>query len=77
VTEDAGLLEVWLGEDRWVDVPGVANLVLEETELDQLPPDISFNGTYRTVFQWQRPVDRALAILGPHLAAEPLYQEQA
>jgi hypothetical protein len=76
VTEDASPLQVWLGEDGWVDVPGVTNLVFEETEPDQLPPDLSLNGTYRALFEWQRPIDRALAILRPHLATEPLYQEQ-
>ncbi|MGY4903294.1 hypothetical protein [Streptomyces sp. 900116325] len=54
-------LEVWLDDGTgWTEVPGISRVTFEQHDTPPLPT----------------PIERALIILRPHLAAEPLYSEE-
>jgi hypothetical protein len=88
VSELRSPLQVWLEDEGvWTDVPGVVDLVLDETGPDRLNVTVLCRDFPATT-QWlldhgydvpnpppvPTPVERALAILAPHLATEPLYR---
>lgn len=85
-------LETWLEDQDWATLPGITRTALEEQHAQQpLPPELHVKVMSPSIPmpEWLRidlglpppepewtPTERALDILRPHLAREPLYQEQ-
>ncbi|MDI9885937.1 hypothetical protein QMZ92_16505 [Streptomyces sp. HNM0645] len=74
-------LHMWLDdEQRWADVPGVDRVDFEHIKVIHMSPPIPMPEWLRIDLGLPEPdpeptpIERALAILQPHLDDEPLYQ---